>query len=260
MGLSRFARRIMLAPNSPAYRLLFSAQSPTVIHVKGAVMARTHPEAASTPYLRHARRVAWGVAWLILVAAIIDFLLVTYRKYGHVDADAYSIFWSRREWLWVHLAGGTLAVLLGALQFLTPLRNAWPRIHRWTGRLYLLAMLVASLGVAALIATSPAGFGLRLAFAAMGLAWLFTGTMGFIAIRRKRLQIHRRWMVRNYIITFAFVTFRAMLMIPGVMALAPPAVIIPTLLWLSWVVPILAYEMGAAAIHWRAAPVLIPQA
>lgn len=223
-------------------------------------MVRTNAEAASITYFRRARRAAWGVAWLLLVAAIIDFLLDTYQKYGHVNASAYSIFWSRREWLWVHLAGGTLTVLLGALQFLTPLRTGWPRIHRWVGRAYLLALLVGSLGVAALIATTPAGFGLRLAFAAMGIAWLFTGTMGFIAIRRKRTQVHRRWMLRNYLITFAFVTFRTLLMIPGVMALAPPDVMVPTLLWLSWAVPILVYEIGRAVRSWRAVPVLAAQA
>jgi len=107
-------------------------------------------------------------------------------------------------------------------------------------------MLVACVGAAGLIATTPAGFGLQLAFAATGLAWLFTALMGFIAIRRKLPHVHRRWMVRNYIVTFTFVTFRAATLIPGVMELAPPSVMIPTLLWLGWVVPLLAYEAGVA--------------
>jgi len=71
--------------------------------------------------------------------------------------------------------------------------------------------------------------------------------MGFVAIRGKRMQVHRRWMIRNYIITFVFITFRVALMIPGLMALGPPSVMIPVLLELSWVVPLVVYELSAAA-------------
>jgi hypothetical protein len=54
-----------------------------------------------------------------------------------------------------------------------------------------------------------------------------------------------RWkMIRNYIITFVFVTFRAMTMIPGVMSLAPPSVMLPVLITASWIIPVLAYEAG----------------
>jgi hypothetical protein len=65
---------------------------------------------------------------------------------------------------------------------------------------------------------------------------------------------------RAHLITFAFVTFRALLMIPGVTTLAPPDVMIPTLLWLGWVVPILIYEIGRALRNGRAVPVLAAQA
>jgi len=190
------------------------------------------------------------------VAAIIDFLLLAYRKYGHVDADAYSIFWARRGWLWAHLGGGTLTLLLGPFQFLPRLRTAFPWVHRWTGRLYLLAVLIACAGAAGLIATTPGGVGLQVAFAVTELAWLFTALMGFIAIRGKQPHIHRRWMLRNYIITFVFVTFRAATLIPGVMGLAPPSVMIPTLLWLSWVVPLLAYEISIGMRRRRAGRIL----
>ena len=33
------------------------------------------------------------------------------------------MFWSRRAWLWTHLAGGALTIALGPLQFL----SRWPR-------------------------------------------------------------------------------------------------------------------------------------
>ncbi|MEO6689964.1 MAG: DUF2306 domain-containing protein [Dokdonella sp.] len=213
-------------------------------------MARPHVEVASSDRLAGLRRAARTIVWLLLVAAVIFFLRMTYQKYGHIDAGVYGIFWPRRGWLWTHLAGGVVTLALGPFQFIARLRAAYPRIHRWTGRTYLMAMCVASVGAVGLIATTPGGIALQVEFSATGIAWLFTASMGFIAIRRKLPQVHRRWMVRNYIITLAFVTFRAVIMIPGVMQIAAPSVLIPALLWSSWLVPLLLYQAGLAMIHW----------
>ena len=209
-------------------------------------MASSRPEAIATP---PRKRAAWTLAWLLLAAVVLTFLWMTWRKYGQPDPEVYSIFWSRRGWLWAHLVGGAATLLLGPFQFIAPLRNGYPRIHRWTGRLYLLAMAVACVGAAGLIATTPGGLGLQVAFSATEIAWLFTATMGYLAIRKRRLQEHRRWMIRNYLVTMVFVTFRATIMIPGVMSLAPPNVVIPTLLWLGWAVPVVIYEVGWRTIN-----------
>lgn len=200
-------------------------------------------------FLRFLQRAILLVALIIAGIVIFEFLTTAYRKYGQLDADAYGIFWSRREWLWIHIAGGTLAMLLGPVQFLTQLPRAYPVFHRWTGRCYFVAMLVACAGAAGLIATTHAGLAFKAAFGATALAWLVTGLMGLMAIHGMRPQAHRRWMVRNYLVTLAPITFRAMIRMPGVMELASPAVMIPTLLWLSWVLPLLVHEGGAFAIR-----------
>ena len=197
------------------------------------------PVAARTPWQRAFPR----IAWLVLAVVVVEFLLITWRKYGHLDAGAYGMFWSRREWLWMHIGSGALGILLGPLQWLTQWRRTRPQVHRNIGRVYLLAMLVACAGAAGLIATSPADLAFRIAFAATALAWLATAFVGFTAIRARRQQTHQRWMVRNYLITLSPITFRAMLRIPGVMELAPPPVMIPVLLWLSWVLLLVVHEI-----------------
>lgn len=207
-------------------------------------MARSSLATGSTA--RTTRRIGWAALWLLAVAVVLHFLWVSFHKYAPQDPNAYGMFWSRRAWLWTHLAGGTLTALLGPLQFVARLRNAYPRAHRWTGRVYLSAMLVACAGAAGLIATTPGGFALQAAFAATALAWLCTALPGYLAIRAGRTQAHRRWMLRNYIVTLAPMVFRLSILVPGVMALAHPAVLIPTLLWLSWAAPLLVYELAAA--------------
>lgn len=191
-------------------------------------------------------RLVWRVGSAVVLLALgiigIDFLLTVYGKYHHLDPAAYAMFWARRGWLWTHLAGGALTILLGLVQFLTQWPRAYPRLHRWTGRIYITGMLIACAGATGLIATSPAPFAIRAAFAATALAWLTTALIGVIAIRGGRVLAHRRWMVLNYLVTLAPITFRALIKVPGMMELAPPPVMIPVLLWLSWLLPLLICE------------------
>ncbi len=207
-------------------------------------MDYTSQDAASPARVRLVRRAGWAIVWLALGLISINFLLTVYGKYGHPDPAAYTMFWTRRGWLWTHLAGGALTVVLGPLQFLTRWPRAYPRLHRWTGRIYMIGMLIACTGATGLIATSPAPFEIRSAFAATALAWLTTALIALTAIHRNRVRPHRRWMVRNYLVTLSPITFRILLQAQIAMGLAPSPAMIATLLWLSWMLPLLVYEGG----------------
>jgi hypothetical protein len=217
------------------------------------------PDTASPIRARLARRIGWVVVWLVMGAISIDFLLTVYGKYHHPDPAAYTMFWTRRGWLWTHLAGGALTVVLGPLQFLTRWPRAYPRLHRWMGRVYLVGMLIACTGATGLIATSPAPLQIRTAFASTALAWLTTALIALISIHRGRMMPHRRWMIRNYLVTLSPITFRILLHAQLAMGLAPSPAMIATLLWLSWLFPLLAYEGGYRAVRLiRAAPLRKP--
>ncbi|KAF1724547.1 DUF2306 domain-containing protein [Pseudoxanthomonas japonensis] len=200
------------------------------------------PRTDASPPSRLALRLAWAGLWLLLAIASVEFLLAAYGKYRHLDSAAYGMFMTRRGWLWLHLAGGLTTVLLGPVQFLTQWRLRQPRLHRLTGRIYLVGMLVAATGAIGLIATSPAPFAIRAAFAATALAWLTTALTGLAAILRGAVERHRRWMVRNYAVTLAPIIFRLSLPLAIAGGLAPSPALIATLLWCSWIVPLLVCE------------------
>ncbi|WP_313929204.1 DUF2306 domain-containing protein [Pseudoxanthomonas sp.] len=200
------------------------------------------PRTDASPPSRLALRLAWAGLWLLLAIASVEFLLAAYGKYRHLDSAAYGMFMTRRGWLWLHLAGGLTTVLLGPVQFLTQWRLRQPRLHRLTGRIYLVGMLVAATGATGLIATSPAPFAIRAAFAATALAWLTTALTGLAAILRGAVERHRRWMVRNYAVTLAPIIFRLSLPLAIAGGLAPSPALIATLLWCSWIVPLLVCE------------------
>jgi hypothetical protein len=51
-----------------------------------------------------------------------------------------------------HMIFGPIALFAGAFQFLPKLRAPRPRLHRWTGRVYMIASLISGVGA---LATAP---------------------------------------------------------------------------------------------------------
>ena len=82
----------------------------------------------------------------------------------------------------------------------------------------------------------------RLGFGSLAIAWLFTGVMAYRAIRARDVVSHRRWMVRNFALTFAAVTLR--LWLPGLVVSGVPfGIAYPAIAWLCWVLNVLIAEL-----------------
>lgn len=142
---------------------------------------------------------------------------------------------------WAHTMGGAVAVLIGPLQLITKIRTTWPRVHVWMGRTYLLAVLAGALGGLYFAPSGDAGVFGNIGFATLALFWLYSGAQAYLAIRRGDVQTHRRWMLRNYALTFAAATLRIQLplLIIGGVAFQ---IAYTTVAWSSWVPNWLAVE------------------
>jgi uncharacterized membrane protein len=108
-----------------------------------------------------------------------------------------------------HILPGLVFVVLGPLQFMAGLRRRRPALHRWTGRVVLVAALV--IGVSALIMSPQMAIGGGIETAAtmiFGVLFLFALGKGFAAIRARRIAEHRRWMIRAYGIGLGVATVR----------------------------------------------------
>ncbi|HUO90966.1 MAG TPA: DUF2306 domain-containing protein [Rhizomicrobium sp.] len=107
-----------------------------------------------------------------------------------------------------HMIVAPFALLLGPFQFFPRIRARYPRLHRWSGRIYVAACLVG--GVAAL-ATAPfasggpvAGFG----FATLAVLWVGTTAWAWRAAVARNFDLHRVLMRFSYAMTFGAVTLR----------------------------------------------------
>lgn len=134
-----------------------------------------------------------------------------------------------------HAFAAGLALLLGPWQFSTRLRARRPQVHRWIGRVYLVAGIVVG-GVSGLLLSRIAqgGWVAQLGFASLALVWLYTGYRGYRAIRRGERAEHRRWMLRNHALTLAAVSLRLYIPLALSNGISFEAAY-PVIAWLCWV-------------------------
>ncbi len=141
-----------------------------------------------------------------------------------------------------HVAGGTLALFLGPWQFWTRLRNKSLWLHRWIGRVYLLAILVGGASGLYVAVRAFGGLPTKIGFGSLATLWLTTGAMAYVRVREGDFKAHREWMIRNYALTFAAATLR--LWLPLLMILGAPFIVAYiTISWLSWIPNLLAVEL-----------------
>lgn len=97
-------------------------------------------------------------------------------------------------------------------------------------------------GIYAHVFASVVALAARLGFACLALGWLYTGWRAYLAIRARDIVSHRRWMVRNFALTFAAVTLR--LWLPASMASGIAfELAYPEIAWLCWVPNLLVAEL-----------------
>jgi uncharacterized membrane protein len=181
----------------------------------------------------------------VLSLGVAGYAAVAYSLFpvgAMVHPDMRAVFESQRAAVYAHVFASAVALVLGPWQFSTRLRSSCPGLHRVTGRLYLaIGVLVGGLAGLTLSLHAHGGLVGRLGFAGLALAWLTTGLRAYRAIRRRDIPAHRRWMVRNFALTFAAVTLR--LWLPASVATGVPfGWAYPVIAWLCWVPNLLVAE------------------
>ena len=185
-----------------------------------------------------------GTVVTLTIAALIalGFFVSVALPYLLLDPAVLARYEPRRAWLLVHVAAGGIALLTGPVQLWIGLSGGPPRVHRRLGLTYVAAIAIGSVAAFYLAATTTLGWGFGSGITGLGIAWVLTTSLAIAAIRRGFVHQHKEWMIRSYVVTFAFVTFRAMwasLQAAGVGTLAEQLAISS---WFCWAAPLLAVE------------------
>lgn len=196
------------------------------------------------PGTSRTKQTAVVLAWACIVALAVGFVSkYVLFYYRHYDAASFDPYWPRRGWLFLHINGGALALLTGPMQFWTGLRRRNLTFHRWTGRLFLLGVAVGVTGSVGLAVTTTNGWAFETGLMGLASAWATTAAMAYVSIRKRLVDLHKEWMIRAYVVTFAFVTFRFLQEYSPLSRLRPENDRDITIAWACWVVPLAVTEM-----------------
>jgi len=187
------------------------------------------------------------IVLLVIASAVAARFLWHYALpyFLHYDAKQFDYYWPHRLRLVTHISGGILALTCGTLQLWTGLRRRAMNFHRWIGRVYLVGAAIGITGAFLMaVYSTPRSFGVGLM--ALASAWILTTAIAWAAILRGRVEMHKEWMLRSYLVAFAFVTFRITTdLLPGVTKHLGSSLedASTSVSWLSWVLPLAIYEV-----------------
>lgn len=147
----------------------------------------------------------------------------------------------------LHIVPGAIFLVLAPLQFISRVRDRHIRVHRWSGRVAVVAAWISGLaGMYFGILMPYAGPGEAIAIALFGGLLLTAVTIGFLSIRRGRVSRHRAWMIRAFALAVAISTVRVVAAVVD-LALTPlafrPQQIFVISIWTGWILTVGAGEL-----------------
>lgn len=178
-------------------------------------MTRAGDHAHGSPWRAvHAWARGTGIAVALLYATLVGVLaLAQYAQYDPTTDTRPTVnFANHPIAIVLHAVGGSFAPLIGLLQWSARLRRQWPGLHRWLGRVYLVAGV--AIGGSSALWLSFFAYGgpvVRTGMSVVAVLWMVVSLQAFVAIRRGDVAAHRVWMMRSVALALGAVTLRVYL-------------------------------------------------
>ena len=191
-------------------------------------------------------RPAVGRASLVLItlAALLalKFFVSVALPYLLLDPAVLTRYRPRQPWVLVHVAAGGVALLTGPIQLWLGISNRARHVHRQLGLVYVTAVGIGSIAAFYLAAHTSLGWGFATGITGLGVAWVATTALAIAAVRRGVVDQHKEWMIRSYVVTFAFVTFRAAWAALQAAGIGTRDEQLAVCSWFCWAAPLLIVE------------------
>ena len=98
----------------------------------------------------------------------------------------------------MHYFMGAVLVLAWPILLSARIRARHRAVHRWTGRIYVTAGLMAGVGGLSFILAHHSGSAPHTAFAIWGSVMMLSSVMAYVHARAKRFDLHRAWAIRLF--------------------------------------------------------------
>ena len=154
---------------------------------------------------------AWRAALVLLTVQISIDSTLRYITNSQPAPDPIVANAFATPFLFLHVIGAMIALLVGPFQFVSAIRTRWPAFHRMTGRIYILACAIGAPTGFVLALGTTAGPVAAIGFAIPAVLWPAFTWLGLRAVIDRRIDDHREWMLRSYALIASGITLRLML-------------------------------------------------
>lgn len=192
---------------------------------------------------------ALSILAAILIVRVAVGVFFDYRHYIPPDFRSDFLrgregyFWGGYHWaFYTHLISGPASLIVGILLVSDRFRNWVPAWHRRLGRIQVanVLLLVAPSGL------FMAWYAQTGSIAAAGLGTLAIATavcvaLGWRAAVARKFSVHRRWMLRTFVLLCSAVVIRMIGGLATVLDFDAPW-LYPASCWISWLLPLLVFE------------------
>jgi len=176
---------------------------------------RANKEGGMTIQAVKSRRDSAKWAFFALMALCTLLVIFVDERFLLLPRDPEWVHIQNFRWLLlVHGPLGAVALLLGPFQFSDTLRRQRPRLHRWTGRIYVGAIAVSA-PIAGYIGTHFERKSILFEQYFQAGGWFLTTAVALICVLRRNIPAHRAWMMKSYAFCLVFVLSRVPDAIPG---------------------------------------------
>ncbi|MGQ0764281.1 MAG: DUF2306 domain-containing protein [Gemmatimonadota bacterium] len=183
--------------------------------------------------------------WPMLVLSVLvagyaaAYVVVGDRMYPPQLADSFRA----RPWgIYTHAFFGMVALAVGSFQFRRSIVLKRPALHRAIGRVYLGSALLTGAAGLYMSPWSHGGATTHLGFAFLAVGLLSCTAFAWRAIKQRRINSHREWMIRSFAFLFSAVTLRLWLpILVAVTGSFDPAYRLVS--WLCWIPNLIVAEL-----------------
>lgn len=100
----------------------------------------------------------------------------------------------------IHFAAGGVILILGCIQLIDSIRVKYMALHRWLGRIYIVASLLTAVGglLFIFVKGTIGGLVMDIGFVGYGIGMLIAAIETYRHARARRLDRHRAWAIRLF--------------------------------------------------------------
>lgn len=207
----------------------------------------------------------WTALIVLLIFKVTASVVLNYTNYLPPNFNS-DFLRGRDEYFWAgyhqafyaHIATGPVSLVLGTILISEKFRRRFPKWHRYLGRIQgmcvLLVVVPSGLWMAFYAAAGPVA---TVGFVILAVLTGLTVALGWRAAVNRRFADHRRWMWRCYLLLCSAVVLRLIGGLGTVLEVGAPW-FDPLAGWLSWVLPLAAFEVNEFMHRKSKQPVVRP--